>query len=275
MKQHIVLFLLLLLFVAVFIVIGQEQYTIYVVQKGDTLYSIAKQYNTTVEVLLKLNNLRDASKLVVGYKLKVPLVSVKTITYTVQKGDTLYSIARSFAISVDTLRIINKLTTDTIKAGQILEIPATGAQVSVNQPTAIHDAVSLPQQTVTSIANTKPSAQIKNDSGWPCEGKIAYLQGNLQGILITAGPRTQIKTVRAGVVVSHGPFRGFGTMVFIRASDGLIYVYGGIARSRVKVGDTVELGAILGETPSDDANDVFFFVFSGNKALDPAKVPRG
>ncbi len=275
MKQRIVLFFILLLFVALFVLTGQEQYTIYVVQKGDTLYSIAKQYNTTVEILLKLNNLTDASKLVVGFKLKVPVTPGKTISYTVQKGDTLFSIARSFAVSVDTLRTINKLTSDTIKAGQVLVIPATGAQVSNNSTNTANDPVSLPQQTTPSITTAKPSVQVKNDSGWPCEGKIAYLQGNLQGILITAGPRAQVKTVRAGVVVSHGPFRGFGTMIFVRASDGLIYVYGGIARSRVKVGDTVELGAILGETPSDDANDVFFFVFSGNKALDPAKVPRG
>ena len=125
MKQRFVLFFTLLLLVALIVLSGQEQYTIYIVQKGDTLYSIAKQYNTTVELLLKLNNLSDASKIVVGYKLKVPTSSGMTISYTVQKGDTLFSIARSFAVSVDTLRTLNKLTGDTMKIGQELVIPAS------------------------------------------------------------------------------------------------------------------------------------------------------
>lgn len=267
-------FLLLVLIITLHVLSSQEQYTIYVVQKGDTLYSIAKQFNTTVDVLLKLNNLSDASKLYVGFKLKIPVLHAQTIQYTVQKGDTLFSIARNRNVSVETLRTLNKLSSDTIKIGQIIRIPVSSTQESVNQKNTTTHQTSQPQNS-SPLSGQQQAATPDKGRDWPCEGTVVYLQGNLQGILITAGPRTQVKTVRSGVVVSHGPFRGFGTMIFVRAPDGLIYVYGGIVRSRVKVGDNIEYGAILGETSSEDANDVFFFVFSGNQALDPAKVPRG
>jgi LysM repeat protein len=45
--------------------------TIYMVQKGDTLWSIAKRYNTTVDALAKLNNIENPSKVANGTKIMI------------------------------------------------------------------------------------------------------------------------------------------------------------------------------------------------------------
>ena len=45
---------------------------IYIVQKGDTLTKIAKKFGTTVQILAKLNNIKDINKIYVGQKLKLP-----------------------------------------------------------------------------------------------------------------------------------------------------------------------------------------------------------
>jgi LysM repeat protein len=89
----------------------------YIVSPGDTLYSIAKKFDTTVDNLKKANNLTN-NMLSVGQKLIIPLV--EDTTYVVSAGDTLYSIARKFNTTVDELRRLNNLTNDVLSIGQIL-----------------------------------------------------------------------------------------------------------------------------------------------------------
>ena len=96
---------------------------VYTVKKDDTLYSIAKKYYLTVDELKKLNNLTNDT-LNIGQKLYVSKELPKTETeYTVIKGDTLYSIANKFKVSVDNLKVINNLNNSIISIGQILKIP--------------------------------------------------------------------------------------------------------------------------------------------------------
>ena len=90
----------------------------YVVKKGDSLYKIANNYNTSVSNLLSLNNLSNAN-LVVGQVLKVPS---STITYVVKKGDSLYLIAKKYNTSVDQIKKKNNLTSNNLSIGQKLII---------------------------------------------------------------------------------------------------------------------------------------------------------
>lgn len=105
--------------------------SVYVVQKGDTLYSIAQRYNTTPSAIISLNNL-STDVLSVGQTLTIPAdvestgEDVVTNTYVVQRGDSLYSIARDYGVSVERLREENGLTTDVLTIGQVLTIPSVG-----------------------------------------------------------------------------------------------------------------------------------------------------
>lgn len=94
---------------------------VYTVQKGDTLYSIAKKYNTTVDKIMRMNNL-STNMLSVGQKLVIP-ESVGLNTYIVKSGDTLYSIARMNNTTVNAIKIANNLTSDILSIGQELIIP--------------------------------------------------------------------------------------------------------------------------------------------------------
>lgn len=101
---------------------------IHTVIQGDTLYSIARKYNTTVNELKSLNNL-TSNTLSLGQQLKIPGQYEEEITtgqtYTVQKGDTLYSIARKFNISVNELKEYNNLQSNTLSINQTLNIPTS------------------------------------------------------------------------------------------------------------------------------------------------------
>ena len=99
---------------------------IYTVKKGDSLYSIARIYNTTVDDLIKINNLKSTN-LSIGQKLKISetyndVTLPDYINYTVKKGDTLYSIAKNNNIDVDTIIRDNSLNTNNLKIGQVLKI---------------------------------------------------------------------------------------------------------------------------------------------------------
>lgn len=109
--------------------IYEEEENIYIVQKGDSLYSIANKYNTTVEELKRINNL-TSNILSIGQVLKLPSDKANnvekeenTISYTVQKGDSLYSIARKYDTTIDRIKDLNNLTTNLLSIGQVLLIP--------------------------------------------------------------------------------------------------------------------------------------------------------
>lgn len=97
----------------------------YIVKKGDTLYSISKKLNIPIDTIIKLNNL-TSSNLQVGQQLKLKSDSNNSINenqYVVQRGDTLYSIALKNNTTVDKLRELNNLNTNTLTIGQILQLP--------------------------------------------------------------------------------------------------------------------------------------------------------
>lgn len=102
---------------------------LYTVKKGDTLYGIARMYNTNVSDLTKLNNLINNS-LSVGQQLKIPemytkeeeIVLPEYINYSVKKGDNLYSIARFYGITPDLIMKDNSLSNTNLSVGQILRI---------------------------------------------------------------------------------------------------------------------------------------------------------
>lgn len=87
----------------------------YVVKKGDTLYSIAKNNGISVDTLKKINNLSN-NIIYVGQKLKL------NNKYVVKKGDTLYGIARMFGTTVANLKLNNNLKSDFLSIGQELVI---------------------------------------------------------------------------------------------------------------------------------------------------------
>lgn len=93
----------------------------YTVQKGDTLYGIAKQFGTTVSEIKRLNNL-ISNTLSVGQVLKINEDTSNPTTYTVQKGDSLYSISNKFGLSVLNLMSYNNLTSTTLQIGQVLKL---------------------------------------------------------------------------------------------------------------------------------------------------------
>ncbi|HRQ36510.1 MAG TPA: LysM domain-containing protein [Chloroflexota bacterium] len=120
----------------------------YTVQYGDTLFSIARRYGTTVQAIVAANNIPNPNLIYVGQVLEIPTDGSPppqptapppgpqptpppggTITYVVQRGDTLSSIARRFGTTVNAIVAANNIANpNLIYAGQVLIIPTGSTQ---------------------------------------------------------------------------------------------------------------------------------------------------
>jgi len=105
---------------------SKPTFTTYIVKRGDTLYGISNSYGVSVDEIKRLNNL-TSNLLSIGQELLIP--TDKTITetnyevYTVISGDTLYSIANKYGVSVDDIKKTNNLSSNLLSVGQRLQIP--------------------------------------------------------------------------------------------------------------------------------------------------------
>lgn len=100
-----------------------DQYEEYTVQKGDSLWKIAKEYNLSVDDIVDFNGLTSLN-LKIGDILKIPTIAgTSNDVYIVQNGDSLWSIARKFNVTVDELKNKNGLTSNLLSIGQELIIP--------------------------------------------------------------------------------------------------------------------------------------------------------
>lgn len=102
--------------------------TYYFVKSGDTLSHIALWYNTTVQELVRLNNIKNPNLIYVGQRLLITVSDnpneSKEVNYTVKRGDTLWKIANRYGITVSELVKINNIKNpNLIFVGQSLRVP--------------------------------------------------------------------------------------------------------------------------------------------------------
>ena len=107
----------------------------YIVQPGDTLYSISRRYNVPVEELKRINNL-TSDILTIGKTLYLQEKTPENNnTYIVKIGDTLYKIASTYNTTVDKIKKLNNLTSNIISVGQKLLIPSNDEPTIPKQET--------------------------------------------------------------------------------------------------------------------------------------------
>ncbi len=217
---------------------------IYVIAPGDTLYSLSKKYNMTVDELANLNNLSAPYQLSVGQKIKTELVPVQTKTdrlvirkptvaareevrVAVQEikivpGDTLYSLSRKYSVPVNDLAVMNNIKPPfNLSVGQVIRVPnlqnanlvATTAKNEKTETVVAEKQKSAPVKKISSDPSKKlPRIAARSSSrfSWPLRGKILSEYGAKSnglfndGINIAADKGTAVKAAENGVVAYAG-----------------------------------------------------------------------
>lgn len=118
------------------------QVTVHIVQRGETLFSIARQYGLTVDAIAHANGIPDPRQIYVGQRLVISggtgdANAAETAPYMVQAGDTLASIARHYLTTWQTLVQVNGLLSpDVIYPGQVIQVPALNRPAGEEEPVA-------------------------------------------------------------------------------------------------------------------------------------------
>ncbi|GAH30289.1 unnamed protein product, partial [marine sediment metagenome] len=115
---------------------------VYTVKAGDNLWNISRKYGVSVEVIIEVNNLRDKDLLSLGQKLEIPAIGGRIsdsnqkqeptiITYTVVKGDTLWSISQRYDVKMISIISVNNLKEiSRLSIGQKLKLLITNMDIA-------------------------------------------------------------------------------------------------------------------------------------------------
>jgi len=253
---------------------------IHVVGRGETIYSISRQYQVNANDLMRVNNISDPSTLQAGRRLIIPSAAVSQNTpasaassqtlvdYRVVRGDTLYSIARNNGITLQNLLDINRFSANhVLRAGDVIKVPGRETANTA--------------QTATPAGNTAAAAASASEGvyslRWPVTPKdITYMTGRM-GVVVEGEYFESVRSLTVGNVISAGPWRKFGRVVIVEAAGGYFYMYGGCESLSVSVGDRITPGTEVGKLGVNSVSEkpqLFFMVFRSDTPIDPALAPR-
>lgn len=220
------------------------QISTYVVREGDTVSSVSKMFNVSVNTLLWANDLTSKSVLRTGQSLVI--LPVTGISHTVKKGDTLQAIAKRYKADIDDILNYNDIT--------------LGSALSVGQAIIIPDAeLSSPVPARTPTKRTVGTQPVLDGWNWPtipgyfscpATGRLSQGLHGHNGIDIAAPVGTPLRASAAGTVIisrSNGAWNGgYGNFVAIAHGNGTQTLYAHMSRSLVTVGETVSQGETIG-----------------------------
>ncbi len=130
------------------------------VQRGDTVYALARNYGVPVRSIIDANNLEPPFALSAGQTLTLPAIKY----HVAERGDTVYGVARIYGVSVTEVTQINNMQAPyTLSAGQEVRLPASAGIVGGPQPrvrmpgTAVQTAAATPSPNITRPITTQPT----------------------------------------------------------------------------------------------------------------------
>jgi murein DD-endopeptidase MepM/ murein hydrolase activator NlpD len=221
------------------------------VVRGETLGAIAKQYGTSVEYLMGINDLRNPDFIREGQILTLLVespssdVALVGATHTLRPGDTVWVLAKHYKVSVEAIMAANKISDPhRLTTGEQLVIPGATTTTTPQQ--------TQPQRVVASRSTSRSEAGFI----WPSPGYISSGYGPRwgsfhYGLDIAAVTGTPIVAIASGVVTSAGWRSGYGYMVRIDHKNGWESVYAHASKLFVKSGQEVASGqriASVGQT---------------------------
>lgn len=231
-------------------------YTVYEIEPGDTLSSIAQRFGLGVEYLVWNNpGVHDPDALIPGNKLIIP--AGNGVLHEVRLGETLSDIADRYGVTVDTIVNFapnNIREADSIIETQLVYVPngRVPEPVSVAAPPPADAGGADPGTAAGGSAPPPAAPAVSSGLVWPFAGPISSYMGpgHPLGIDIDGynNPGGAIVASTSGTVIFAGgnPGVSYGLYVIVRSSDGVETLYAHLSEIYVAQGQTVAQGEALG-----------------------------
>jgi murein DD-endopeptidase MepM/ murein hydrolase activator NlpD len=221
-------------------------------------------------------------------------VGIEPIQHKEERGETAYTISRTYGVSVRALADWNGLGPDfKIREGQFLLIPVPDAPAPARAAATTAPGEGSPTPTPPSASQplpaekTAPAAKAAAATGAPDLGKTqtaskaamdmpvngsiirGYKKGKNDGIDISAAPGTPVRAAASGSVAAITTDADQVKIILVKHEDNLLTVYANVDAISVKKGDSVKRGQSIGKIASGQSNYVHFEVRKGFDAVDP------
>ncbi|WP_224028129.1 peptidoglycan DD-metalloendopeptidase family protein [Paraburkholderia caribensis] len=202
--------------------------------------------------------------------------------YRVERGDTLYKIARSNRTSVESLTRWNKLSNpDSLEVGQVLRVApppgtATASTGSTRSSASASASASASSSSRSAAADTPAAPASSISLIWPATGNVVrgFDGNNSKGIDIANAAGTPVFAAASGTVVyaSNG-LRGYGNLLIIKHNADYLTAYAHNRSLLVKEGETVQQGQKIAEMGDSDNDRVMlhFELRYAGRSIDPAR----
>jgi murein DD-endopeptidase MepM/ murein hydrolase activator NlpD len=250
----------------------RDKVTEYTIQDGDTVSTIAQKFGISENTVLWQNNLTKTSKIKPGQTLEI--LPVTGVSHKVQKGDTVYSIAKKYDSEA---QAIVDFPFNTFVNDETFEL-------AIGQTVIVPDGVKPDIQGSTSprIRQLTPDAGTVVASGtfvWPTNGTITqYFAWYHPGIDIANRAAPDVLAADAGRVIASGwDGSGYGNRVIIDHGNGYQTLYGHMQRLYVVAGQTVARGVAIGKmgsTGHSTGTHLHFEVRTAGGRVNPLGVLR-
>jgi murein DD-endopeptidase MepM/ murein hydrolase activator NlpD len=234
---------------------------VHIVNRGDTLASIARRNKISTERLARANGLDSSSPLKLGSKVMIPSAQVATTAPAAQPA---------------------------------VAAPAKPQEVATAQPAPVAvTTVGQPQKIRKASETAEVESEAKKDvttSGlptfrWPVRGRVIASYGaktngkNNDGINVAVPEGTPVKAAEDGVVTYAGnELKGYGNLVLVRHSNGYVTAYAHTSELMVKRGDTIRRGQTIaksGQTGEVGSPQLHFEIRKGSTPVDPNQFLNG
>ncbi|MCQ2592737.1 MAG: M23 family metallopeptidase [Treponema sp.] len=238
-------------------------YQNYKVKSGDTISGITKKFGlSNISTLISVNDISNVRQLAAGQKLKVP--SMDGVVYTVQKGDSIASIALKYSVKLESLLDVNELTNEELTVGQVLFIPGVALDRKTLQ-NAMGELFILPIS--ASFRWTSPY-------GWR-EDPISFVRSFHTGTDMACPQGTPILASQSGRISTVGFNRIYGNYIIIDHGNGYQTLYAHMYKAIAKKGQWVSQGTrigLVGSTGYSTGPHLHFMVYKNGNRIDPMSV---
>jgi LysM repeat protein len=260
---------------------ARTETTVYTVQNGDTISSIARRWHVSINTILWENNLKVTSLIKPGTELTI--LPTSGVSHTVARGQTLGAIAKLYGVSTDDILKINGLkNVNQIRIGEKLIIPG-GTQLAQNNNQGAPAKISNIASSLKNIISRGSNSSLVSPSGrmiWPTVGHTItqYFSYVHTGVDIANHIGTPIYAADNGVVITAGYNRGgYGNMILIDHGGGKTTRYGHLSAFGVTVGQRVTKGqyiGAMGSTGHSTGPHLHFEVMINGKHYNPLNYVR-